>query len=83
MNMNEARDFIKDNSRLIRAVDVNTESRRGEPIIWEFRRGDNGTAFMLMDMGKDGWELYLPTGSLITKAIDAFCKATGVAMPAG
>lgn len=87
MNREEALKFIRDNSRLIKSVEINPlpknhREKDYDPNYWEQRIGDNGTIFMLNDFGKNGWELYFLAGSInIQFNIEMFCNRTGCKNP--
>lgn len=72
MNRNEALAFIRDNSRLIADLSLPKSDRS-----YEHRIGNNATAFILLDMGIHGWELFfINEGNNVDKTITAFCKIT-------
>lgn len=77
MNRETALIFIRENSRPI--ISMTPDPQAEEPIYFEYRLGDNGTPFILQDMGKNGWHLFFSSGSsLVPVAIKMFCEKTGV-----
>lgn len=84
LNRHTALQFIRCSSRLITSMLGNPvpEEDKGdwyEPCYFEQRLGNNGTPFILQDMGKHGWDLYfICGGNNIDKTIEQFCLITGV-----
>jgi hypothetical protein len=75
MNRHDALQFIRDNSRLLR------EAELGRFKI-EYRIGNNGTSFFLMDMHEDGWEIYFNAGgNNIARAMTEFGEKTECKIP--
>lgn len=87
MNRITALEFIRDNSRLITSMLANpvkkSEQWEGyEPIYFEQRIGNNGTPFIIQDMGKNGWDIYfIIGGNDVGNSIIKFCEVTGTNKP--
>ena len=74
MTRHSALEFIREESRLI--TDFRKENRNGH--CFELRVGNNGTPFILQDMGEHGWSIYfIAEGNNVDKTIEMFCEKTG------
>lgn len=77
MNRQEALDYIRNNSRLVRIFTENLES--GDKSVFEQRMAYNGKLFFLHDMGEHGWDMfYRPGGITIDSAIEKFNEYSNI-----
>lgn len=87
MKRNEALKFMRDNSRLITSMLANPIKKADiydsyEPIYFEQRMGNNGTPFIIQDMGKNGWDIYFISGvNNVDKSMEKFAAETGCQLP--
>lgn len=80
MKRNEALEFIRNHSRLVRSVHLNPVPKHEideyyDANYMEQRLSDKGVPFVINDYGKHGWDIYfLASGNNVEKTIGDFKK---------